>query len=106
MSHRAVFITSRPELHRRHALEAAPPEIDITMLVAPEPGEAAAAIARVPRAVNSSHSLAATASSSGHPPRKLIRTSKQGVQPRPLSTGTRAAAAASTSPGKTPGSPL
>lgn len=47
MSHRAVFITSRPELHRRHALEAAPPEIDITMLVAPEPGEAAAAIATV-----------------------------------------------------------
>ncbi len=42
--HRAIFVTSRPPVHQRLALEAAPDELDITMLVSPTPEEVEQAI--------------------------------------------------------------
>jgi phosphoglycerate dehydrogenase-like enzyme len=44
VSHRTVFVTDRPPIHRRLALEAAPPELDVLMLVAPPPDEVADAV--------------------------------------------------------------
>ena len=45
--HPTLFITSRPPVHRRLALEAAPSELDITMLVSPSPDEVLDAIRTV-----------------------------------------------------------
>ncbi len=38
-AHRTIFVTSRPVVHQRLALEAAPDELDVTMLVSPTPEE-------------------------------------------------------------------
>ncbi|NCG25183.1 MAG: hypothetical protein GWP47_13770, partial [Actinobacteria bacterium] len=45
--HPTLFITSRPPVHRRLALEAAPSELDITMLVSPSPDEVLDAVRTV-----------------------------------------------------------
>ena len=45
--HRTIFITARPLVHQRLAQQAAPDEIDITMLESPTPTEAERAIAAV-----------------------------------------------------------
>ena len=55
--------------------------------------EAAAAVARVPSAASSRHNSLATFWSSLQPPRKLIKTSKAGLQPMPTSKSTSAAPA-------------
>ncbi|MEE9415417.1 MAG: NAD(P)-dependent oxidoreductase [Acidimicrobiales bacterium] len=44
---RTIFITSRPEVHQRLALEAAPDELDITLLVSPSSDEAGRVIGEV-----------------------------------------------------------
>ena len=43
-AHRTIFITSRPLVHQRLALEAAPDELDVTILVSPTPEEVEQAI--------------------------------------------------------------
>jgi len=37
--HRTVYVTHRPPVHRQMAIEAAPPELEIDLLVSPTPGE-------------------------------------------------------------------
>jgi len=43
--HPTVFVTSRPPIHQRLALEAAPDELDVMMLVSPSTDEICAAVA-------------------------------------------------------------
>lgn len=42
--HRTIFVTSRPPVHQRLALEAAPDELDVSVLVSPTPEEVEQAI--------------------------------------------------------------
>jgi len=46
-AHRTIFVTTRPPVHQRLALEAAPDELDVTMLVSPTPEEVERAISEL-----------------------------------------------------------